>query len=95
MRLVTTAVAPTRWALSIKVSCLIELQIFDHYDALCGCKAGIDDRDGAQNEHLAVDLKVGRWLAVGRSGVCMSMLYVTEMFIAFLTCFTDSSEHFN
>ena len=35
---------------------LIELQIFDHYDAFCGRKAGIDDRDGGQNEHPAVDL---------------------------------------
>jgi hypothetical protein len=59
MWLVVT-VAPTRWALSIKVSCLIELQIFDHYDAFCGRTAGIDVRDGGQNEHLAVDLKVGR-----------------------------------
>ena len=64
MWLVVT-VAPTRWAFSIKVSCLIELQSFDHYDAFCGRKAAIGDRDGGQNEHLAVDLKVGWWVVGG------------------------------
>ena len=67
-------VAPTRWALNINVSCLIELQIFDHYDAFCGRKAGIDDRNAGQNEHLDVDLNVGRWVRVGMSGDYMSML---------------------
>ena len=68
MWLVTTTVAPARWALSIEVSCQIELQIFDHCDAFCRRKAGIDDRDGAQNERLAVDLMVGRWVGMGMSG---------------------------
>ena len=81
--------------MSITVSCPIELQIFDHYDAFCGRKAGIDDRDGGQNELLAVDLKVGRWVGVRRSGEYLSMLYVTEMFISFSAFFTYSSEHFN
>ena len=94
MWLVVT-VAPTRWALSINVSGLIELQIFDHQGEYCGRKVVIDDRDGGQNEHLAVDLNVGRWVGVGRNGEYVIMLYVTEMFIAFSACFTDSSEQFS
>ena len=60
MWLVSTAVAATRWALSMKGSSVIELQIVDHYDAYCGRKAGIDDRDGCQNEFLAVAVSL-RW----------------------------------
>ena len=63
-----TAVALTRWALSMKVSSLIELQIFDHYDTYCGRKAGIDDRDGCQNELLAVSLRWGGGWGWGEAG---------------------------
>ena len=67
MWLVTAAVAPTCWALSMKVSSLIELQILNHYDAYCGHKAEIDDRDGGQNELIAaVDLRWG-WGGAGDS----------------------------
>ena len=52
----------------------------------------IDDRDGGQNELLAVVLRynIGRWVGVGSSGGYMSMLYVTEKFIPFSAGFTDS-----
>ena len=47
------------WVLSMKVSSLIERQICDHYDAYCGRKVAIDDRDGGQNELIVVTFTWG------------------------------------
>ena len=38
------------------------------YDTYCDPKAGIDDRDGCQNELLAVSLRWGGGLGLGEAG---------------------------